>query len=148
METIPQEAPYLTAPEESAMIVGLEQESFGRPVVGVCWGGNPGYQLDYRRSVPLRIFERVLRVPGVRFISLQRELRPGDAEILAGLGNIDVTRIGKAEDFSDTAALIAKLDLVISVDTGDWACGRGIEASGLEFAAVFGVLGLVDGKGE
>jgi hypothetical protein len=50
------------------------------------------------------------------FVSLQKEVRAGDAETLAD-GN--VLRFGhELGDFSDTAALISQLDLVISVDTG------------------------------
>jgi Glycosyltransferase family 9 (heptosyltransferase) len=50
------------------------------------------------------------------FVSLQKEVRAGDAEILANSG---MRRFGEQlGDFSDTAGLISQLDLVISVDTG------------------------------
>ena len=50
------------------------------------------------------------------FVSLQKEVRPGDAETLA---RCNVLRFDQElGDFSDTAALISQLDLVISVDTG------------------------------
>jgi ADP-heptose:LPS heptosyltransferase len=50
-----------------------------------------------------------------RFVSLQKDLRAGDAEILK---RCNVLQFGQQlGDFSDTAALISQLDLVISVDT-------------------------------
>jgi ADP-heptose:LPS heptosyltransferase len=53
---------------------------------------------------------------GGSIVSIQRELRGGDADALARLGN--VTHVGDAlADFDDTAAVMALADLVISVDT-------------------------------
>ena len=50
-----------------------------------------------------------------RFVSLQKEIRAGDAEILK---RCNVLQFGQQlGDFSDTAALISQLDLVITVDT-------------------------------
>lgn len=50
------------------------------------------------------------------FVSLQKEIRAGDEETLA---SCNLLRFGEEfEDYSDTAALISQLDLVISVDTG------------------------------
>ena len=50
------------------------------------------------------------------FVSLPKEVRAGDVEVLANSG---VGRFGEQlGDFSDTAGLISQLDLVISVDTG------------------------------
>jgi ADP-heptose:LPS heptosyltransferase len=49
------------------------------------------------------------------FVSLQKELRPGEAEMLARAGILDVS--DRLSDFTDTAALVSQLDLVISVDT-------------------------------
>jgi hypothetical protein len=49
------------------------------------------------------------------FVSLQKEVRAGDAQTLK---SCNVLQFGqKLGDFSDTAALISQLDLVISVDT-------------------------------
>jgi ADP-heptose:LPS heptosyltransferase len=49
------------------------------------------------------------------FVSLQKVLRPGDDALLDAH---DVLQVGDAlGDFADTAALVAGLDLVISVDT-------------------------------
>ncbi len=54
--------------------------------------------------------------PDIAFVSLQKELRDSDAQLLAA--DLRITDLGSQfEDFSDTAAVIAQLDLVIAVDT-------------------------------
>jgi tetratricopeptide (TPR) repeat protein len=104
--TIPGREGYFRAPA-----VAVEK---GR--VGVCWAGNPKYALDYRRSIPLAIFQRLFGVSR-RFVSLQKEWRAGDEEILAGIGNLDLGPIRNVEDLAETAALLARMELVITVDT-------------------------------
>jgi len=89
----------------------------GGGMIGVCWAGNPKYALDYRRSVPLEIFSRLFGVEGARFVSLQKDLRTGDERILPGVGNLDLALIQTVEGLADTAALLARMDLVITVDT-------------------------------
>ena len=88
--------------------------------VGLVWAGQarpslPGFgTLDRRRSAGLAAFQPVLDVPGVSFVSLQagpaaRQTRPPGAEIFDPMPEVT--------DFADTAAIVAALDLVISVDT-------------------------------
>jgi tetratricopeptide (TPR) repeat protein len=117
LETLPARTSYLQAPTESDTIAGLNLSADPRPTVGVCWAGNPNYPNDQNRSIPLPIFRRLFQVPGIHFISLQQNLRPGDGEILARLDNIDLTSDRKGSDLADTAALMSRLDLVITVDT-------------------------------
>jgi tetratricopeptide (TPR) repeat protein len=83
--------------------------------VGLVWAGNPTLLQDRHRSVPLELLLPLAR-SGLQFCSLQKELRPGDRERLAA--HPRVLHCGdELNDFADTAALIASLDLVISVDT-------------------------------
>ncbi len=117
VESIPARTPYLTAPGESDAIVDVEKPDDESPLVGVCWAGNPSYSNDHNRSIPLSIFQRLFDVAGVRFISLQQNFRPGDEALLARRENIDLTSVYKGGTLEDTAALISRLDLVITVDT-------------------------------
>lgn len=118
LQSIPARIPYLQAPAESETIAGLDEErDHPRPLVGVCWAGNPAYPSDYNRSIPLAIFARLFQVTGVRFVSLQQNLRPGDDSILSGFDNIDLISDRKGRGLADTAALISRLDMVITVDT-------------------------------
>jgi hypothetical protein len=77
--------------------------------IGLVWAGNPAHCNDLRRSLPLPIVKTMAR-PGM--ISLQTGTRASEAEAL-GLDDLspDLT------DFAETAAIIANLDLVITVDT-------------------------------
>ena len=79
------------------------------------WSGNPGQAPDRTRSLPVKQFAPLLRLP-FEFHCLQKEFRPGDAATLAGFPQVKTYRDAFA-DFADTAALIAELDVVISVDT-------------------------------
>jgi len=77
--------------------------------VGVTWAGNPGHSNDRRRSLPPDALAALLAAPGVRFIPVQPGERTGDA----ALPDLPARLI----DYADTAALIANLDLVVTVDT-------------------------------
>ncbi|MDG6094507.1 tetratricopeptide repeat protein [Acetobacter sp. AN02] len=72
---------------------------------GVFWSGNPDFQFDRRRSLPERYPGDILRVPGIRFTSLQ----PGRK-----LPGMDPLPEG---DMLTTAQKIIGLDLVITVDS-------------------------------
>lgn len=95
------------------------QKESGRPPlrVGLVWAGNPRLHMplasavDRRRSMDARQMLPLLSVPGHRFFSLQKD-GPAAPE---GSGIVEL--MGHAGDFADTAAFIANLDLVISVDT-------------------------------
>jgi len=112
--TIPALVPYLAAdPAE------IERHRLGAegPKIGLAWSGNPGtltrehVLVDTRRSIPLARLAPLLAVPGARFISLQKDPR----EDPAAFGLLDPMQ--SVRDFADTAAIVAQLDLVISVDT-------------------------------
>ena len=85
------------------------------PRVGLVWSGNPGHERDRERSIGLRTVVSLLDGVGadVTFVSLQKDVRAEDAALLKE--RVDILDYGNAlEDFSDTAALISQLDLVIS----------------------------------
>jgi Flp pilus assembly protein TadD/ADP-heptose:LPS heptosyltransferase len=84
--------------------------------VGVVWQGNPGYKGDKNRSVKLEQFEALAKVPGVRLISLQKGA--GQDQVAANAKRVPIVDLAsRIKTFTDTAAAILNLDLVISVDT-------------------------------
>jgi Flp pilus assembly protein TadD len=100
--------------------------------VGLTWAGQtrpwlPGFAtVDRRRSAGLAAFSTLAAVPGVQFVCLQKgpaqtQLRQVQQRMTSGTDAPTGMRLydpmAMVEDFADTAAIVANLDLVISVDT-------------------------------
>jgi tetratricopeptide (TPR) repeat protein len=116
LDTIPRGVPYLHAPEHRVAEWRSRLPAGGARRVGLVWAGNAAHKNDRNRSLELARLKPLFDMPGVQFLSLQRELRPGDAAILNAHAN--VTHLGvQLVDFAETAAVIACLDLVITADT-------------------------------
>jgi tetratricopeptide (TPR) repeat protein len=114
LETIPSSAPYLTAPKQALEYWGALLGAKRSLRIGLAWTGNAKHVRDRERSMRLRDLLPLLDIDAT-FVSLQKEVRAGDAETLT---TCNMLRFGQElADFSDTAALISQLDLVISVDT-------------------------------
>lgn len=112
LETIPSDMPYLPTPAPDGE-TGLPKGKGYK--VGVVWGGSPLHSNDFRRSIPLSVFSGLFDMPGVQFYSLNRDMKPGDTDLLPILPIIDLAP--KLKDFDASARLIGQLDLVITVDT-------------------------------
>jgi hypothetical protein len=105
VETIPANVPYLQPRSDWVDAWRDRIPRNKRLRIGVVWAGGRDFASDATRSILLRQFETLFDVPDVTFISLQRELRDGDAERL--LRWSDVVHFGdKLDDFADTAAVI------------------------------------------
>ena len=116
LETIPSAVPYIRAPSDRLQKWSGRLADMRRPCVGIVWSGNPAHQNDRNRSIPLRTFAPILSRSGVHFVSLQKIVSPADTVALGRLG--DVTSLGdELSDFADTAAIVARLDRIIAVDT-------------------------------
>ena len=72
-------------------------------------------KIDHNRSIRLSSLLSLLDI-NATFVSLQKDIRSEDATVLKGRS--DLLDFGdELKTFSDTAALISTLDLVISVET-------------------------------
>jgi tetratricopeptide (TPR) repeat protein len=124
LETIPSKTPYLSAPESKISAWRNRLGNRERARIGIVWAGNPRKEtlveiqlVDRQRSIEFSRLKPLFREPYCDFYSLQkgddavRQL--GDSSLCHSI--IDLT--DHLHDFSDTAALIENLDLVISVDT-------------------------------
>ena len=115
INSIPNQVPYLSASgKENTFIENLSIKS--NPAIGINWAGSPTHENDHNRSIPLEMFTPLFKNADVQYFSLQMGSRRAE---LAGLADdlrpIELTP--KIKDFYDTALIIDKLDLIITVDT-------------------------------
>ncbi len=128
--TIPARVPYLfAAPAQVAhwrtVIAGLRNSAATdcdarrpRPfLVGVAWQGRPTHRADRWRSFPLERLAPVAAVPGVRLLSVQVDHGVEQLAALGGRFRVDEIPGRLGRDFSETAAILPELDLVIAPDS-------------------------------
>ncbi len=101
--------PYLAADPTRAALWEARLAPLPGPRIGLAWAGNPGFQADHLRSIPPEQLAP-LAERHASLISLQK-----NPASLPDLTLHDWT--SELTDMADTAALIACLDLVITVDT-------------------------------
>jgi len=107
LTTIPRRIPYLSSP--------IEPDMPDQPTIGVVWAGSAEHQRDRARSLPTgvarSVAERLLTIPNANVVSLQLGPRARDLEDLIP------SVLPSTGDFLDTAAKLASLRLVVTVDT-------------------------------
>lgn len=115
LHTIPAPTGYLRADDLRSAHWRARLPPNGAPRIGLVWSGNAIHANDRHRSIPLADLLRSLP-DNFQYVSLQRDLRAGDALLLRDHPNL-IHIADHLNDFSDTAAVCQCLDLVISVDT-------------------------------
>lgn len=127
IETIPNPSSYLKPNPIKQMVWKERMGSKGLLRVGLVWNG--GFRPDQpemravneRRNISLETIARLQHLSNIEFYSLQKG-DPAQSELeqakptIWPINNL-INYVSELNDFSDTAALIANLDLVISVDT-------------------------------
>jgi tetratricopeptide (TPR) repeat protein len=114
--SIPAEIPYLHA--SKASVVRWQPVISGLPGkrIAFAWAGHARHANDRNRSIEIARLAPLLARESIFFVSVQRELRDGDAEVLARFPS--ATHVGdQLTDMADTAGLLALTDLLIAVDT-------------------------------
>jgi tetratricopeptide (TPR) repeat protein len=120
------QSPYLQAPGVKQRWWTQRFEPTNKRKVGLVWSGGfrpnlpASWEVNERRNIPLALFE-MLAMEGIEFYSLQKG-EPAQSELADMLQSKRlqlplVNWMDDAHDFSDTAALVGQLDLVIAVDT-------------------------------
>lgn len=114
---VPANVPYINIPFSKSVSWREALSSYRDTIcIGLRWAGNPENTLDKGRSIPLELFEALVDIPQVTWVSLQANpLSEAEGVSAEKLGLKDFS--DKLVDFTDTAALIDQLDMVISVDT-------------------------------
>ena len=114
--TIPHAVPYATVPPER---MAAWRAWLGPPCgrrIGLVCSGRPEHPHDRNRSILLARLAPILAAPDCDFVLVQPELRDHDRAALAAAPSLRWPG-AQLRDFADTAALLAELDLLISVDT-------------------------------
>jgi hypothetical protein len=114
IETIPAEVPYLSAPADRLAKWQPVLQALSRPRIGLMWAG--AMSPIYRRSIPLRLLMPLFELRQFHFVALQKEVPDEDTPLLESTGMAAFLGDRQA-DLADTAAMIALLDLVITIDT-------------------------------
>jgi Tfp pilus assembly protein PilF len=138
LATLPAQVPYVFA--ESALVEywraelarslggqgekeGITADAFerrqsARPfLIGIAWQGHPDHQEDRWRSFRIDEFAPLAEMPGVRLISLQVGAGRDQIESLDGRFRVVDLPKRRGIDFSETAAIMCSLDLVVTPDT-------------------------------
>ena len=132
VDTVPADVPYLRPPEEDVKkwAARLRELPPDCKRVGLVWiaASNPGLERRHGRSMPLEALAPLARVADVNLIGLQFGAPAAVGGAPAGFPALNLgAEIG---DFADNAALLANLDLLVTVDTaaGHLAGALGIPA--------------------
>lgn len=115
INSVPNQTPYLKVPDQNhARILAAISSNPGQLKVGIVWAGRPTHPNDRNRSCEFALFRPLSMLANIKLFSLQKGERCSDLATNA----VSAINLGDMlNDFSDTAAAISRLDLVISVDT-------------------------------
>lgn len=112
-EAIPRTVPYVVPdPAKVAHWRRAPGGGEGRRI-GLAWRGKP---VPAHRSIGFEALRPVFDAPGARFVTLQKGLSAEERAALAGMGHVTALDEELAS-FDDTAAVVAGLDLMISIDS-------------------------------
>ncbi|MBF0590046.1 MAG: glycosyltransferase family protein [Magnetococcales bacterium] len=133
LDTIPAEIPYFISGvpdgepclaassrmEYSVQSFDIKRDSLmiSRKVhVGITWAGRATQGNDWNRSIPLESLHPLVNISNVAAHPMQKELRPGEEEVLERRG-WQPYQGGGWQDFQDTAAMVVQMDLMICIDS-------------------------------
>ena len=114
--TIPSNKAYLYSEKNKVSRWEKRLGKKTKPRVGIVWSSLSSFRNDSYRSLKLKDFLAALPKSGIEYICLQKEIKEDDKETLASVQ--DIRFFGnELKDFSQTAALIENIDLVVSTCT-------------------------------
>ena len=115
LNSIPKKIPYLSYNHDKFLNWKYQLGKKNATRIGLVWSGSNAHKDDRNRSLLLNKFSSILQLP-FEFHSLQKEIRDCDINTLNNFKNLHQHQ-NNLNNFSDTAALLNNMDLIISVDT-------------------------------
>lgn len=123
--TIPSTVPYISIPSDHKLDWEPEPSAQGKLKVGLVWTTQlkssflKNNALHYfeknKKNVPFESIRHLFSIEDACFYSLHYQLPDNTEKLLEGYSVRDLSPV--ISDFSDTAAIIEKMDIVISIDT-------------------------------
>lgn len=114
--SVPPQPPALRVPEDRVARWKAWLTPYRGFRVGLVCSGDAHNPNDAARSIPFAALAPVLATPGCRFVLLQPAPRDTDRAAIESAPGL-LAPGGALRDFSDTAAIVSQLDLVIAADT-------------------------------
>jgi tetratricopeptide (TPR) repeat protein len=115
LDTVPSATPYLRPDSDTQQRWQRRLGIASHPRIGLAWSGSATHENDHNRSLTLELLQPLLDLP-FSFHCLQNECREKDISVFSATPHLQ-SHTHELRDFSETAALINAMDLVISVDT-------------------------------
>jgi len=120
VDSVPSDmVPYLAAGHEDRLRWQVRLDELAAPGlrrVGLVWAGRANHPFDFARSAPLAALAPLGGAAGVAWIALQ--LGGAEAQVAEQAWPAPLVNLGpEIESYADTMAVIAGLDLVVTVDT-------------------------------
>ncbi|HET6605917.1 MAG TPA: tetratricopeptide repeat protein [Rhodopila sp.] len=114
IDTISHDVPYLSAPPAALATWQTRLGAAdGRRRIGVAWTGASSV---WNRSIPLERLAPLLAREDCTFHILQTDMESGDRDLIRTFPNL-IDHSLSLETFADTAAAVACMDLIVTVDT-------------------------------
>jgi len=115
LTSIPASIPYIHP--HPAKVEAWRQRLPGNSLrIGLVWAGSPLHPHEFWRAIPLEVLAPLTNIEGTSFYSLQMGAGTDQLKQLGSRACI-IDLCEEQKDFADTAAIVANLDLVISIDT-------------------------------
>ena len=116
LSNIPYPDGYLQANKDKVSLFKAKYFNNKDFKIGICWDGNPDNWYNSLRSVPLANFYKISQITGLKLYSLQKNHGIEQINNISADFNI-INLDNEINDFTDTAAIIENLDLVITIDS-------------------------------
>jgi tetratricopeptide (TPR) repeat protein len=112
LHNIPNKTPYISNPRAKDPAFKLEGN---KKKIALVWAGNPQHKRDHERSIPLPLFEPLIKAMGADFYSLQYKPKEPDLKLMQAWGITDLAP--KIKNIADQASFLGQMDLLITIDS-------------------------------